>query len=161
MEKKINTGMGVLKVLGLIYLPLGTIFLILGTILGIFVDSLFLLIFAGIGSIFAILGVVFLVIEHRKKCRFRKLLEAGKFFWAEVADVTYNPSVRINGRCPRILVVKHVTPNGEIQLFRSGSITKNCTTDLIGRKVRVYAEEGNLRNYYVDVEPLFQNIVEY
>lgn len=161
METKVKLGPSALKIIGLIYCPLGSLFVIIGIALGIFVNPLFLAMFGGIGGIFVVLGVIFLVLVAKKKKRYEALVSSGKYFWADVAEISYDASVRINGRCPRILIVRYVAPNGEIRMFRSRPITKSCPMDLVGRKVRVYADESNLRNYYVDVEPLLQNIVEY
>lgn len=160
MDRKVKASSGVLKILGLVYLPLGLMFLILGIALGISVDiPVFLPVFGILGTVFTILGAVFLTIEHNKQKQAQKLVDSGKFFWAEVVEVTRQYNVRINGRCPYILVVKVVAPDGQTHLFRSHPINRLVLPDVMGKQVRVYAEEGNLKNYYVYVEPLLEKFI--
>ena len=160
MDRKVKMGTGILKILGLVYLPLGLLFLVLGIALGISIEiPVFLPVFGILGTFFTILGAVFLTIEHNKQKQAQKLVDSGKFFWAEVVEVTRQYSVRINGRCPYVLVVKAVSPDGQLHLFRSHPINRLVLPDVLGRQVRVYAQEGNLKNYYVDVEPLLEKFI--
>ena len=43
-------------------------------------------------------------------------------------------------------------------MFKSREILIAHVPDLIGRQVKVYAEQDHLENYYVDAEPLLETI---
>lgn len=163
MERKAKMGWGVLRILGLIYTILGGVFLALGLgLLALLPEQFTLLglVFAPIGGLFFLLGVIFLAIEQGKKRRMDALMESGRFVWAEVVDCQCNYNIRINGSHPYQLIARYQAPDGTRHLFRSRNLRMFGARDLIGRTVRVYADE-NFKHYYVDAEPLLGHYVEH
>lgn len=164
MERKPKLGWGVLRILGTVYTPLGAGFVVLGAVLTLVlptVDKLLGVIFMQVGTPFLILGLIFLALDNRKKRRMEALVEAGRFVWAEVVDCQPNFGITYhNGIHPYRLTACYAAPDGTKHLFTSPNIRCVGVKDLIGKQVRVYADE-TFRHYYVDAQPLLGNYVEH
>lgn len=163
METKVKMGWGALRIIGIIYTGLGGLFLALGLFLWwALPDEAQLVgkIFTPIGGLFFILGIMFLTFEHRKKRRAEKLIEAGRYVWAQVTDCEPNYNVRVNRRHPYRLVASYTDGRGTTHLFKSRDLFIDGATGLVGRSVKVYAD-GDFLSYYVDTEPLAANYIEH
>lgn len=163
MTTKVRSGAGAVLILGIVYSALGSVFTFLG------LGFLFALpgelrmigmIFFGIGSLFLILGIVFLALRVRRKKRAERLVAEGRYIWGEVVDCVPNLSVTINHRHPYILKALYVDSQGNHHVFSSESLRIVRTPNLIGRKVKIYYQEG-FRHYYMDAEPILPTVIEH
>lgn len=162
---KKNTSMSAILIIGIVYTGIGAIFSLIG--LGLFLFSqdpdggIVGMVFTPMGLVFLALGIVFLVLEQRRRARNRALVEAGRYVWGEVVDCVPNLSVRINGRCPYMLLVRYTDPRGNDHLFKSGNLKIYRDPRLMGQQVRIYYENDSFRRYYVDAEPILPKVIEH
>lgn len=165
MEKRANLGLSALKIIGYIYAGMGGVFVILGLSLWnvLTEDNLPLIgiIFSGIGSIFLILGIIFLVIENKKQKMADRLLAEGRYIMGEVADLTWNHNVTINGRHPTVVLVRCVDSHGQIHIYRSRNINSYVDPCVIGKPVRVYTQAIGSKEYYVDLDGVLPQVIEH
>lgn len=154
-----------LSIVGLIFTVNGSLFFLLG---------LFLLvtpqdaeartvgqIYLPLGLVFLILGVTFLYIRHRQKQEQAQLIAAGRYIWGEIAELTRNTRVRINGRNPYALLVHYRMPDGTLHVFRSCNIMTRRDQRIIGKMVKVYVSDNTFSKYYVDVLPALSQVIEH
>ena len=161
-KPKVKTGFGALRLLGCIYTPLGGGLMLIGIIVGIATGMYpFILAFGAGGGIFLTLGLTFLVISFRKKKRLEKMVAEGCYFYGEVIDVEIVRNVTVNHYNPIRLVVSMQDPMGNTHVFRSEIIHPGVRPAWIGKRVRVYAQQGNLDNYYVDVDSIEKTVIEH
>ncbi len=140
METKARLGWGVLRILGMVYAILGAGFLALGILLSFMPDRdgmLFGLIFGGIGSIFLLLGLAFLLTELRRKRRAQRLVDAGRYLWAQVVEITVQHNVTINGSHPCAVLACYTAPDAVRHMFKSANVRMFRDQSLIGRQVKV------------------------
>ena len=161
-NKKVKLGFSPILIVGSVFSLIGLIFLGITIPMSVAVygavDFHFFVFYLA-GGIMLILGLIFLVIPLRKRRRLQAMVNEGRYFWAEVVSVEKDFSVNVNGRHPIYLRVKTTDPQGLEHLFKSRNIMPPYVPDLIGKQVKVYAEQGNLKNYYVDSDPLFENMI--
>ena len=153
-----------MEIIGGVYTLLGAIFAALG--LGLFIGlkdepgRMMGWIFGGIGGIFLILGILFLVITIRKRRVCRRLVESGRFLWAEISDCVPEYNITINGRHPYRIFARYC--RGEtVHLFRSEPVRGYPDASLIGQPVRVYVGDDTFRRYYVDLQGIQSRVVEH
>ena len=161
-KPKVKTGFNALRLLGCIYTPLGGGLMLIGLTIGI-ASGLYpiILIFSGVGGIFFALGLTFLILSFRKKKRLEKIVSDNCYFYGEVIDVEIIRNVTVNHYNPVRLVVSMQDPMGNTHIFRSENIHPGVRPAWIGKKVRVYAQQGNLDNYYVDVDSIEKTVIEH
>lgn len=161
--KEANIGKGVLLIIGAIYALLGGIFVTLGIVFlfSIKGEPMMGLIFSGIGSIFLILGIIFLYIEHRKKQIANELIARGNYITGVVVDFVRNHQIRVNGRCPFILMVKYIDGNGTSHIFKSRNVFHYPDQSVIGKQVKIYIEDDSYKHYYVDIDEVLTKVIEH
>lgn len=118
-------------------------------------------VFLGIGLLFLIAGVSCLSVWIRRKHRIQKMLDAGRYVWAEVIDIVPNFGVQVNGRCVYNVMARYTDMYGTKHLFKSPNQRIIRDPDLFGRKVKVYIEDETYGFYYVDVSGLMDNVIEH
>ena len=166
MERKSKTGLSALLIVGSIFTILGAVFLATGVIIYYALEEeegaiLFLLIFGGIGLLFFVLGVIFLIVELKKKLRNDKLLGAGNYVMAEVLEVTLNYNVAVNRRHPYIVRCRYQDMYGNVHIFKSRDLYFDPTDLFKDQMVKVYVDGDNYKRYYVDIDEVLPNVIEY
>lgn len=163
--KEANTGKGALFIIGAVYVVLGGIFVVLGLIFFFAVsdaDAVFVGIpFSLIGSVFLILGIVFLVREQRKKRIASELLARGQYITGEVVDFERNYNIRVNNRCPFVIMARYVDVNGTAHIFRSRNLFHYPDKSILGMQVKIYIEDDTFRHYYMDIDEILPTVVEH
>lgn len=166
MEKKVKMGMGALWIVGFTFGLIGLSFLVVGAGL-YFVPAdadarIVALVFLPMGAAFLLGGGVALLVQRAKKKRAQRMVDAGRYLWAEIVEFRPNYNVCFNGRNPYIVVVRHTDTQGRHHLFKSESMMKLCPDPaLYGKRVKVYYEDTSFRHYYVDVSELSENVIEH
>lgn len=165
MEHKVTADKGAIFIMGIVYTLLGGIFVIMGAIFAVaFYEQdaqMIGVIFAAIGSPFLILGIVFLVIQNRKKKTAQRLVDGGKYLWAEIVDLVPNFNVRINNRHAYIALARYVDGNGTVHLFKSHNLYRYPDQSFMYQQVKVYIEDNSLKKYYMDIEEILSKVQEH
>ena len=166
MERKSKTGLSALLIVGSVFTIVGASFLAIGLIIYYALKEeegaiLFLLIFGGIGLLFFVLGVIFLIVELKKKLRNDKLLGAGNYVMAEVLEVTLNYNVAVNRRHPYIVRCRYQDMYGNVHIFKSRDLYFDPTDLFKDQMVKVYVDGDNYKRYYVDIDEVLPNVIEY
>ncbi len=157
MGKKRGRSVSALCIIGAVFTFLGTLFMVLGAFLAweLPEDAKMVgYIFAAVGAPFLILGVIFLCVQSGKKRTAERLVASGHFVWGDVAGLSGNYSVEINGRHPIFLSVRFQDPYGRIHMFKSWDLMVLPDESWIGKKVKVYYDGDNFQKYYVAAEDL-------
>lgn len=166
-NRKAKVGISSAFILGLIFTILGSIFMILGialySALGNEMEEavIFLLTFGGIGTLFFIIGIsclLFYVIKRRKT---QRLLDNGNYIMAEITEISQNYNVNMNGKCPFVVHCQYQTMDGIVHIFKSRNIYFNPETLLLNQQVRVYYDNENFKNYYVDIDEVLPKVVNH
>lgn len=160
MRHKTQSGWAVLRILGRIYAVLGGVVLLAGMLIGTLVQHLSGAILMMVGAPFLVIGLVLLLVDFFLEKRRKRLVETGRFIWAEIVECGCNNHVSYhNGVHPYRLAACYTAPDGVRHLFRSQDLQPYAgLKDLMGKNVKVYHDE-NFRHYYVDVQPLLENYV--
>lgn len=157
MEKGRGRSVSAMGILGVIFTFLGSLFAVLGVFLAWKLPEdvkMVGYIFTVIGAPFLILGAVFLCVQAGKKRTAERLIESGRFVWGDVAGLSRNYSVEVNGRHPIFLSVRFQDPYGRIHMFKSQDLMIPPDESWIGKKVKIYYEGDNFQKYYVAAEDL-------
>lgn len=125
--------------------------------------------FAGIilifmGIIFAATGIVPVLISIHKAAIKKKLRTAGKILYAVVEKIEYDTNYTVNGRHPRLVYCSYRDDYRDITYrFKSERIWVDLDPlAMTGSAIKVYVEENNYKNYFVDTEGMVQGkIVDY
>jgi len=168
--KKIKLGFGAGSIVALTFCVIGGIFTALGVTFLLNLDALrrnstgsgdvriLPLIFGGIGLLFLLSGLAVAVARLHRRLRARRIVNAGYYVTAEVADLRVNFSVQVNGRSPYVMECHYQDPEtGVLHVFDSRPLYY-CPAELIGKPVRVYVEEGNFGHYYVDADSILPEV---
>lgn len=165
MDQKIKGDKGAVFILGIVYTLLGGIFVIVGAILTAILyeqDARMVgIIFASIGSIFLILGIVFLIIQNCKKKTAQRLMDSGKYLWAEVIELVPNYNVRVNNRHPYVARARYVDGNGTVHIFKSHNLYGYVDESVLHQQVKIYTEDNSLKKYYMDIEEVLPKVEEH
>lgn len=166
MERKAKTGLSALLIVGSVFTILGAVFLATGMIVYYALKEeegaiLFLLIFGGIGLLFFILGLIFLIVVAQKKARSDKLLNAGNYVMAEIHEVALNYNVAVNRRHPYIVRCRYQDMYGNVHIFKSRDLYFDPTDLFKDQMVKVYVDGENYKRYYVDIDEVLPNVIEY
>jgi hypothetical protein len=146
-------------IVGFCFAFIGLVFFIIGVILFITLveekDLLFLkAVFTGMGGVFAVIGVCVMAAAYRQNAMFKRLKENGVYVMADITDVEYDYSMRVNGRFPySYLICRSYNGTGGYMEYKSETV-KNALTPYIGRQVKVYYDARDEDNYYVDLESI-------
>ena len=165
-QKKVKMGPSAVFILGLVFTILGSLFTVVSLVTGIFfyrmLGQIFpSAIFSGFGLLFLIPGILMLHVHFKKKKILQAVVDGGRYFFAEITEVETCYNVNINGRHPIRLIAKMTDPYGNLHLFKSPNCNLPYLSDLIGRQVKVYAEQGNLDHYYVDLDSVLSTVYEH
>lgn len=166
MERKSKTGVSALLIVGSVFAIVGAVFLATGGITYFALKEeegaiLFLLIFGGIGLLFFILGLIFLIVVAQKKARSDKLLNAGNYVMAEILEVALNYNVAVNRRHPYIVRCRYQDMYGNVHIFKSRDLYFDPTDLFKDQMVKVYVDGENYKRYYVDIDEVLPNVIEY
>jgi len=146
-----------MSILGGVFTLLGAVFVVLGSVLAWKLPEdvkMIGYIFTAVGAPFLILGVIFLRVQSGKKRTAERLIASGRFVWGDVAGLSRNYSVQVNGRHPIFLSVRFQDPYGRTHMFKSWDLMIPPDESWIGKKVKVYYEGDNFQKYYVAAEDL-------
>ena len=116
------------------------------------------------GILFLCMGILPIVKSVRGKARKKKVRETGRTLYATVYEINYATNYLFNGRHPYIVYCSYRDDYKDIEYrFKSEYIWVNPEPDItLGSMIRVFVEENNYKNYYVDVESMIQSkIVDY
>ncbi len=113
------------------------------------------LIFSGLGIIFILIGSGFAVslffIQQRKR-KDEYLKQHGTPIASELQDIQINRNLRINGIHPFRVFTQWQDPNSsEVLIFRSNNIWFDPSDYLQDKKITVFIDQNNPKNYYVDL----------
>ena len=164
MEAKAKWNLGAPLIIGGVFSFVGAVFFLIGVLLRIYsLDpdaGLISLVFIPLGAVFLVLGIVFLAATVSKKRQQDRLIAAGRYIWGEVTEFVPNYSVQVNGRHPRIALVRYEDANG-IHIFRSRNLYRYPDSSAAGRKVKVYIGSDRYDPYYVDIDPVLPRVIEH
>ncbi len=162
MERRIKFGLNVFLLLGITFSVMGGIFTAVGLMLGQSIpgeDGRVLgIVFPCVGIPFLLVGLGFWGMELRKRAQIRRLVRSGDFIWGHVSRIDWDTMVTINHRHPNVAVVC-CQYGGQTHFFTSRHLPRHFPEDLVGKQVRVYCQPPKCKPYYVDMEPLLQNLV--
>ena len=165
MERKAKTGPSALLIVGSVFTIVGAAFLAIGVITYFALKEdgiiLFTLIFGGIGLLFFVLGLIFLIVVNRKMARNNKLLKEGNYVMAEIVEVSLNYNVTVNRRHPYIVRCRYQDMYGNVNIFKSRDLFFDPTDLLKDQMVKVYVDGENYKHYYVDIDEVLPNVIEY
>jgi hypothetical protein len=144
-------------IIGFSFAFIGMVFVVLGIIFIFTLDEDMLLMkvmFPGMGGFTVILGAFIMAAGYRQKAMFKRLKENGKYVMADITGAEPDYSMEVNGRYPySYLICRSYNNTGGYMEYKSETV-KNALTPYIGRQVRVYYDERDENNYYVDLESI-------
>lgn len=124
--------------------------------------AMFMLIFSGIGSVFFIIGAVGLIEGKVKLNRVKDLRNNGEVIYADYLEISVNPHIRVNYRCPFVIVCEWKNPtNGERYLFRSENIWEDPEYIIKEKDIRkfpVYVKPDCYKKYVMDIDEIKNEI---
>lgn len=151
-------------IVGIVFGSLGAVFLAIGLGLHFYATdpdaSTVALVFMPLGACFLAFGIAFLTAALSQKRRADRLIAGGRYVWGEIAEFVCNRSIQVNGRHPYIAIVRYEDISG-VHIFRSRNLYRYPDTSLVGRKVKVYFQNEQMKPYYVDMEPVVSRIIEH
>lgn len=105
------------------------------------------------GCLFIAIGLPMIIYKIHKKNKKTRLIESGQRIIAEIESIDMDYNITINGRHPYRVFCNYNNPyDGYIYKFKSDILSFNPNDFYnIGNPVDVYVEQGNFKNYYVDV----------
>lgn len=125
-----------------------------------FVFSMFII----MGIIFLCGGIIPLIISIRVRTKRKKMRETGRALYATVDEINCNTNYRFNGRHPYVILCSYRDDYKDITYrFKSENLWVDPEPAVtIGSMIKVYVEEDNYANYYVDAESMIQGkVVDY
>ncbi len=167
-DKKVKVGINATSIVGIVFSIMGAVFLVLGIVIGIGlrkelgVESvIFTFSFGGMGLLFFVLGISFLIALGKKKKTAQRLLDNGNYIIAEICDISRVYNVQVNGQCPYVISCKYEAMDGTVHVFKSRYLYYNPESLLKNNVVRVYVDNDNFKNYYVDIDEVLPKIVNH
>ena len=165
MEKQLKFGVTarllvgiVFGALGVIYLPIGLINLAVSVMEGTQVMGI---VFTALGAVFLVAAAVLLVLELGKRKKMRQAVENRRYVWGEIVEIERNPSIRVNGRCPYVVLVRYRGRNGQLHIFRSRNLFHYPDPSIVGSQVRIYYFDETYKIYYVDLDGVLPTVIEH
>ena len=119
---------------------------------------IFLFAFGTPALILIIIGATIFIIQWRKKQRAEELKQNGKMLVCQNLEIGYS-SIQINHQYQILLTCSYTEKNGDVYLFKSRTLRYDPRPYLNGQ-VNVYHERENIKNYFVDVEGIMDNVYE-
>lgn len=127
-------------------------------------DAFAVVILSVIGIVFLCIGTIPLIIFIRKKAGKKKVRENGKVLYATVDEISHSKNIEVNRRHPYVIYCSYRDDYKDITYrFKSGYLWMNPEPAItVGSTIKVYVEENNYKNYYVDAESMIRGkIVDY
>lgn len=121
-------------------------------------------ILSGMGILFLCAGIIPFIISIRVRAKKKKVRETGRTLYATVDEIGYSRNYTINGRHPYVIFCSYRDDYKDITYcFKSEYLWVNPEPMVtVGSTIKVYVEENNYKNYYVDAESMIQTkIVDY
>lgn len=122
----------------------------------------FTLIFSGIGLVFFVMGAIGLVGSKVRKSEIKSLRENGEVIYADYIKVSINPYIRVNNRCPFIIVCEWKNlENRENYLFKSENIWEDPEYIIREKgitKFPVYVKPNCYKKYVIDIDEIKSEI---
>lgn len=156
---------------GGIFFFIGLLFFVLGICFGINIDSLrtspnmdgdpvlLVAIFTGMGALFMVIGAPFLFKAVKNNSTRRRLLQTGYYVMAKVTEINVDYSVTVNGRHPFFFLCEYTDAFTCVtHVFKSPEVM-HADDSVIGNDIRVYVDQNNFDQYYVDVTSVHGNKV--
>ncbi|MCM1063229.1 MAG: DUF3592 domain-containing protein [Eubacterium sp.] len=125
-----------------------------------FAFSMFLV----MGIIFLCGGIIPLIISIRSRTKKKKVRETGRMLYATVDEIDRNTNYRFNGKNPYVIICSYRDDHKDITYrFKSENLWFDSEPAVtVGSIIKVYVEENNHKNYYVDTESMIQGkVVDY
>lgn len=106
------------------------------------------------GIIFICVGIIPVSVLIYKRAKKNKVRSTGRSLYATVEEISYNTSYTVNGRHPYVVYCIYRDDYRNITYhFKSENLWVNPEPVLtVGSMIKVYVEESNYNNYYVDTE---------
>ena len=155
-----RNGQSILRLLAVIYLIVAVVLLAGGAAAVILTDGaeLFAIINSAIGLVFLGVSFICFFVYGRIAGKKRKLLEAGKYVYAEVVDIDVNPhqKVQIDRMVmnPYYILCRYVDGNGKEYLFKSNALLYNPSGLMRTNTLKVYVDLLRPSYYYVDTNEI-------
>lgn len=109
-------------------------------------------ILGGIGAVFLIIGIVLVAHAWRGNRNEQRLRQQGVPIETEFSRVELNTALRMNGRHPFQVLTRWQNPGtGKLHEFRSGNLWFDPTSQVAGRRIKVFIERNNPAKYFVDL----------
>lgn len=127
-------------------------------------DIFAFVIFLGMGILFLCMGIIPIVGSVRGRAKKKKVRDTGRVLYATVDEIDYNTSYTFNGRHPYVIYCSYRDDYKDIEYrFKSENLWVNPEPVVeVGSMIKVYVEENNYKNYYVDAESMIQGkVVDY
>ena len=164
METRAKVNFGAGSIIGIVFSVIGAVFLTVGLTVGRFStdpDAATLnLIFTALGGCFLCAGIGCWAAIISRKRQAARLIAGGRYIWGQITELVPNYSVQVNGRYPRIAIVRYEDGSG-IHIFRSRNLYRYPDASVIGRQVKVYIQNDQFRPYYVDIDPVLPRVIEH
>jgi len=117
-----------------------------------FIGMMLLVTLCGMGLIFSCIGAMFLVAYSKKNKLKKRLIENGRYIFADIVNVQQDHSIKINGRYLFIIECKY---SDGVNDYRYASYPINYDpTHLIGTKIRIWIDRMDNAVYYVDTDSI-------
>ena len=159
---KVNFGAG--SIIGIVFSVIGVVFLTVGLTVGrISTDAdaaTLTLIFTALGGCFLCAGIGCWAAIISQKRQATRLVAGGRYIWGQITELVPNYSVQVNGRHPRIAIVRYEDGSG-IHIFRSRNLYRYPDVSVVGRQVKVYIQNDRFQPYYVDIDPVLPRVIEH
>lgn len=121
--------------------------------------------FYGIGGAFVIATGMFIYSKYRKKRLIVTLKETGNVVNANYVSTQINRNYSVNGRNPYNIICEwNNSMDGKKYIFKSKNIWIDPEIIIKERNIktfRVYMNPNNLKQYYVDIDMLLDNVVDF
>lgn len=157
--KEIKQSIGVLWLLGIIFLAVGVPFLSVGVAAGVNGMEIpaedkpvLMFAFGGVGAVFVVLGLVFMAAQIGKGAKRRRLLQRGTRYEADIVNMYQNTSMAVNHRFPYVVECTYYDGRGQTVLVKSSNLwPKKWTFSPEHLMAAVYVNPDNPKDYYVAV----------
>ena len=126
--------------------------------------DILMLLFPGLGLIFVCVGGIPLIIKSNKKKAEKKLKEIGTRIDATYVETVTNSTYTVNGKSPYNIICEWDDPSDNKKyIFKSKNIWINPESIINEKNIKtfsVYIDMNNKRKYIVDIDELFNNIID-
>lgn len=126
--------------------------------------DLLCLLFPGLGLLFVIIGGSGLIIKKKKHNLEKRLKESGTVIYATYVETVLNTSYTVNGRSPYNIICEWNNPSdNQKYIFKSKNIWHNPENIIAEKNIKqipVYLDPNDIKKYAVDVDSLFENVVD-